>query len=105
MKRIISLVLCVLMLAGMCACQKAEEAPAPTATPAPTAEPAAVETEQPAAPEPVAAPEGIGSYADAYLLYRSICTAMQNEVNLRLDAHNATLENKNQQEINPFAKG
>ena len=30
MKRIISLVLCVLMLAGMCACQKAEEAPAPT---------------------------------------------------------------------------
>ena len=95
MKRIISLVLCVLMLAGMCACQKAEEAPAPTATPAPTAEPAAVETEQPAAPEPVAAPEGIGSYADAYLLYRSICTAMQNEVNLRLDAHNATLENKN----------
>ena len=72
MKRIISLVLCVLMLAGMCACQKAEEAPAPTATPAPTAEPAAVETEQPAAPEPVAAPEGIGSYADAYLLYRSI---------------------------------
>ena len=65
MKRIISLVLCGLMLAGMCACQKAEEAPAPTATPAPTAEPAAVETEQPAAPEPVSAPEGIGSYPDA----------------------------------------
>ena len=98
MKRIVSVIVCVLLLVSLCACQKQESAPAPTEAPAaptaapaePTAEPVAVAT-----PEPVVAPEGIGSYADAYLLYRSVTTAMQEEVNRRLDAHNAVLEEKN----------
>lgn len=97
MKRIVSLILCLLLLLSLCACQKSESAPTPTEAPAPAAtEVPAAPAEQPAAtPESVAAPEGIGSYADAYLLYRSICTAMQDEVNLRLDAHNAALEEAN----------
>jgi len=94
MKRIVSLILCLLLLVSLCACQKSESAPAPTETPAPVI--SAAPTAQPtAAPESVTAPAGIGSYADAYLLYRSICTAVQEEVNRRLDIHNAALEEKN----------
>lgn len=97
MKRIISLVLCLLLLVSLCACQKEESTPAPTQAPAPATEaPTAAPTAEPAAtPEPVQAPEGIDSYADAYLLYRSVCTALQEEVNYRLDVHNTALEEAN----------
>ena len=95
MKRIISFILCVLLLASLCACQKAEPTPAPTEAPAATAAPTAPAEQPGPTQEPISAPAGIGSYADAYLLYRSICTAMQEEVGRRLDVHNAVLEKDN----------
>lgn len=95
MKRIISFILCVLLLASLCACQKAEPTPAPTESPAATAAPTAPAEQPGPTQEPISAPAGIGSYADAYLLYRSICTAMQEEVGRRLDVHNAVLEKDN----------
>lgn len=97
MKRICSLILCLLLLLSLTACSKEETTPAPAETAAPTPEAAA--TEIPAATQPPettpAEPAESGSYADAYLRYRSIYTAVQDEVNRRLDRHNAALEEKN----------
>lgn len=93
MKRIVSLILCLLLLVSLCACQKAE--PAPAETPAATEAPAAPAEQPGPTQEPIAAPEGIGTYADAYLLYRSLCNALQEEVGRRLDVHNAALEKDN----------
>lgn len=96
-RRVLSLFLCALLLTALVSCGASEPAPAAaapeTAAPA-AATPAPAATEVPAAtPEPTpAAPEPGVSYREAYMKYLSIFTALSEEIERRVEVHNALLE-------------
>lgn len=83
----ICLLLCAVLLLGLAACGSTGE-PATAAAPAT----AAGSAQQPAAQDPVPAEEGV-SYADAYIRYLTVFSALTDEVDRRVETHNALLEN------------
>ena len=96
-RRMISLLLAAAMLLALAGCgaAPAKEEPAPeTASPAPTAVPAPEPTPTPtSAPTPEPTPAMI-SYADIYLQYLTVFTAVADEVERRIETHNAVLESR-----------
>ena len=91
----ICLLLCAVLLLGLAACGAAggTAEPAPAAPAPATAEPSAPAPAPAATEAPAPEPEGI-SYADAYSRYLAVFGALTDEVERRIETHNAVLENQ-----------
>lgn len=93
------LFLTLILLLSLCACggtaAGSEPAPAVTSEPA-AAEPTAAPVEAASVPEATAEPVDDGmAYAEAYMNYLSVSSALTDEVSSRVDANNSVLESMN----------
>ncbi|MBR6209231.1 MAG: hypothetical protein IKQ69_09560 [Oscillospiraceae bacterium] len=98
-KKLICCLLCAALVLGLAACGSA----APAAAPSVTEAPAPVVTAAPAAPEATATPTptpaptlspSAKSYQDIYLQYLAVYAAISDEVQRRLEMHNAVLRSQ-----------
>ena len=97
-RKLIAAALSAVLLLTLCACGAVSPAPAPAETPAadpvPAVETPVITPEPTEAPTPEPPPAPVWTYDAAYLQYMAVFGALTDEVERRIEIHNAVLESQ-----------